>query len=325
MKYNEFGRTGIQASELIFGGGAVGGLLINQDDDTKLTAIRRAMEAGINWIDTAPSYGQGCSEEALGWILKEIDEEPIISTKVAVDTSDLSDVPGQIQRSIEASLKRLQKESVTLLQLHNWIGRNTKGYMISSEDILRKGGVLDGLQQIKDQGLTQHFGITALGKPVNIIEVINDGRIASAQVYYNLLNPSAGFSVPSDWEVYDFSGILEACQKKQVAVMGIRVFSAGVIATDARHGRETPLTKGDTIDSETVKAGVVFNEIGTEYGTRAQTAIRFALAQEKLTSVIFGLAELEHLEEAIAAQIEGPLPEEALQRLNAVYKTGCTR
>ncbi|NIQ96069.1 MAG: hypothetical protein GWN87_19110, partial [Desulfuromonadales bacterium] len=61
MNYREFGTTGIRVSELVFGGGAVGGLLINQDDDTKRKAIRTALDAGINWIDTAPSYGDGKS------------------------------------------------------------------------------------------------------------------------------------------------------------------------------------------------------------------------------------------------------------------------
>ena len=325
MKYREFGNTGIRVSELIFGGGAVGGLLINQDDNTKLAAVKRAMEAGINWIDTAPSYGQGRSEEALGWILKEIEEEPYVSTKVSINTDDMSDISGQIQRSIESSLERLSRESVTLLQLHNWIGRVTKGYMVSSEDIMRKGGVLEGLQRVKEQGLVQHFGITALGKTDHIIDVIEDGRIASAQVYYNLLNPSAGRSVPPVWEVYDFSGILDVCHRYGVAAMAIRVFSAGVIATDARHGRETPLTKGDTLQSETSKASAVFGDIGSDYGSRAQTAIRFALAQKRLSSIIFGLAELDHLEEAINAQNKGPLPEEGIQRLNSVYESGCAR
>ncbi len=86
MDYRDFGTTGIKVSRLVFGGGAVGGLLINQDDETKLKAIRRAMEAGINWIDTAPLYGNGKSEEALGWLLKEIDDKPHVSTKFAVDT-----------------------------------------------------------------------------------------------------------------------------------------------------------------------------------------------------------------------------------------------
>lgn len=325
MEYREFGTTGLKVSELVFGGGAVGGLLINQDDETKRKAIQRAMGAGINWIDTAPSYGQGKSEESLGWLLKEIDDEPYVSTKFAIDTDTLDDIPGQIERSLENSLKRLQRDSVTLLQLHNWIGSRTKGYMISASDILRKDGVIDGLERLKDQGLIQHFGITALGKTQSIIEVIESGRISSTQVYYNLLNPSAGLSVPPAWEVYDFSGILEACQKNTVATMAIRVFSAGVIATDERTGKERPLTLGDTVESETQKAKAIFGEISGDYGTRAQTAIRFALAQKKLSCVIFGLAELDHLEEAIAAQIKGPLPKEGLERLRLVYEKRASR
>ena len=68
MRYRPFGRTGLQVSELVFGGGWVGGILIHQDDATKRAAIERALEAGINWIDTAPSYGDGESERALGWL-----------------------------------------------------------------------------------------------------------------------------------------------------------------------------------------------------------------------------------------------------------------
>jgi len=325
LKYRKFGTTGLKVSELVFGGGAVGGLLINQDDDTKLAAIQRTMELGINWIDTAPSYGQGQSEKALGWLLREIKDNPHISTKFAIDTRDLSDIKGQIERSIEASLKRLDRDSVTLLQLHNRIGAGTKGRTIAVTEILRKGGVLDSLELLKDQGVIQHFGITALGETPGIIEVINTGRIASAQVYYNLLNPSAGLPVPDAWEVYDFSGILDACEKHGIAAMAIRVFSAGVIATDTRTGREIPITKGDTVESEEAKARAVFNAIGNDYGTRAQTAIRFALAQKKLSCVIFGLAELAHLEEAVEAQIKGPLPENGLERLRSVYAEGSPR
>ena len=62
MRYRIFGRTGLRVSELVFGGGWVGGVLIHQDDATKLKTLRRAMHAGINWIDTAPIYGVGHSE-----------------------------------------------------------------------------------------------------------------------------------------------------------------------------------------------------------------------------------------------------------------------
>src|SRR5262245_33206106 len=96
MRYRTFGRTGLQVSELVFGGGWGGGLLIHQDDDTKLKALRRAMEAGINWIDTAPSYGQTRSEQALGWLLGEIESKPHLSTKVRLDTArDCRTSPGR--------------------------------------------------------------------------------------------------------------------------------------------------------------------------------------------------------------------------------------
>ena len=66
MKQRRFGRSGISVSEVVFGAGAVGGILIHKDDATKRAAIHRAIAGGINWIDTAAQYGNGKSEEALG-------------------------------------------------------------------------------------------------------------------------------------------------------------------------------------------------------------------------------------------------------------------
>jgi D-threo-aldose 1-dehydrogenase len=322
MQYRDFGATGLRVSALVFGGGAVGGLLINADDDTKRRAIRTALDAGINWIDTAASYGNGRSEEAIGWLLKEIDDDPYVSTKFSVDTRDLSDSGGQIEASLNESLGRLQRDSVTLLQLHNRIGATSEGRTLGVLDILREGGVLESLESLRDQGLIKHFGITAMGETPSVIEIIESGRIDSAQVYFNLLNPSAARTIPASWPVYDFNGILDACERNDVAAMNIRVFSAGVIATDARTGRERPLTPGDTVESETQKARRLFEVVGDDYGTRAQTAIRFALAESRLSCVIIGLAEVGHLEEALAGEAFGPLPSEALERIFAVYEQG---
>jgi aryl-alcohol dehydrogenase-like predicted oxidoreductase len=76
MKHRVFGRSGIKVSEIIFGAGAVGGILVHKDDATKREAIRRAMAGGINWIDTAAQYGNGKSEESLGWLLPESGAKP---------------------------------------------------------------------------------------------------------------------------------------------------------------------------------------------------------------------------------------------------------
>jgi aryl-alcohol dehydrogenase-like predicted oxidoreductase len=89
MKHRTFGRTGIRVSEIVFGAGSVGGILIYKDDTTKREAIRRAFAGGINWIDTAAQYGNGKSEEALGWLLPESGAKPYLSTKFNLDVANL--------------------------------------------------------------------------------------------------------------------------------------------------------------------------------------------------------------------------------------------
>ena len=326
MKTREFGRTGLQVSELVFGGGFVGGILVHADDETKLKALRRALQAGINWIDTAPLYGQGKSERALGWLLKEVEATPYLSTKVQLDTGDLSDIPGQIERSIEASLERLQRDSVDLLQLHNPIYAETgggtavaSGAAIGIDEVLRKDGVADRLERLRDQGLTRFIGLTALGEAGALCQAIASGRFDSAQVYYNMINPTAGRGLPAGYSGHDFSGVIEACRSVGTAVMNIRTFAAGVLATDERHGREVVIVRGSEIPLEEKRAHTVFDRLGDKYGTRAQTALRFGLANPDVACVIFGLAELSHLEEALGAAEMGPLPQEALDELDTVY------
>ena len=326
MKMRRFGRTGLQVSQVVFGAGFVGGIIVLADDDTRRRALRRALDAGINWIDTAPLYGQGRSEEALGWLLAEVKgKQPYLSTKVRLDLGKLRDIPGEIERSVHESLKRLRRESVDLLQLHNQIGAKTgSGTLgaISIDDVLKKGGVADGLEKMREQGLTRYIGLTALGEAPSIIRAIDSGRFDSAQVYYNLLNPSAARAMPKGWSGHDFSGVCAACKRHDVAMMNIRVFASGVLATDERHGREIALTENSALEVETRRAHAALGALGTGHGTRAQTALRFALANPDLACVVIGLAELSHLEEAIAAEALGPLPAAAIAQLEAVYANG---
>jgi len=325
MKYRRFGRTGLKVSQVVFGGGYVGGVIILADDDTRRRVLRRALDAGINWIDTAPLYGQGRSEEALGWLLAEVEDKPYLSTKVRLDLDDLSDIPGSIERSVHESLRRLKRDSVDLLQLHNQIGARTgSGVLgaISIEDVLRKGGVADGLERMRKEGLTRFIGLTALGEATAIVRALDSGRFDSAQVYYNLLNPSAARIMPVGWSGHRFSGVAAACARHDVAMMGIRVFASGVLATDLRHGREMVLTEKSALDVETQRARAALAAIGPGHGTRAQTALRFALAHPDFACFVVGLGEPSHLDEVIAAEAAGPLPAEAIARLEPVYARG---
>lgn len=322
MKTRTLGRTGLEVSELVFGGGKVGGILIFQDDETKRAAIRRALDGGINWIDTAPLYGDGKSEEALGWLLREVEETPYLSTKVGLDVSRLDDIPGQIEQSVHASLKRLGRDSVDLLQLHNPISNTGGRRAIGVDHVLGNGAAAHGLERMREEGLTRFIGITALGRAGDCRQVIESGRFDTAQVYYNLLNPSAGRSMPAAWSGHDFSGVIAAARAQNMGLLAIRILASGVLATDIRHGRESVIGQASDIPTEERRAAAVFAALGTEHGSRAQTAIRFVLANPELSGAIVGLAELSHLEEAFAGAEMGPLPQEALGKLDPVYASG---
>jgi len=121
MEQRPLGTTGLQVSALGYGSGAIGGLFTKGDPDEQRRAIARALDAGITYYDTASSYGDGRSEENLGRVLRELNawDRAIVGTKVRLSVDDLQDPVAAIERSAEASLRRLAHDSVDLLQLHN--------------------------------------------------------------------------------------------------------------------------------------------------------------------------------------------------------------
>lgn len=302
MQTRPFGRTGLRIPELVLGGGVVGGILVLAPEATRRAALERAAAAGIDWIDTAPAYGNGASESAIGEALPFLDPRPRVSTKVRLAPEDLADIPAAVERSLEQSLMRLRLDRIELLQLHNQIGAADSGRLLGLDRVLGRGGVADAMDRLKAQGLIKAAGITALGDTTACRTAIESGRFDSAQVYYNLLNPSAGWErAPAGWSAQDFSGLLAACRRTGVAAMNIRALAGG------------------DLDREQARAAAVWSVLGDEYGTPAQTALRFALGNPDFACVVVGIAELAHLDEALAAVAQGPLPAEALQRLDPLW------
>ena len=195
MQRRRFGRTGLHISELTFGGGWVGGLLIRGSEQVHQAVLDRAIDQGINWIDTAALYGNGASETALGGWLAGVAEErrPHISTKFNIDTL-AGDHEGQIRRSVEASLGRLRLASVPLLILHSRIVTNTANdnRSLGPEQILKGGGIADIMDQLRKEGICDWIGITGLGDPEAIARIIDSGRFDTAQVYYKHAQSNRG-------------------------------------------------------------------------------------------------------------------------------------
>jgi aryl-alcohol dehydrogenase-like predicted oxidoreductase len=316
-----FGRTGLEISELALGGGVTGGILINADEATRYNALRRAVMGGINWIDTAPIYGNGASEETIGRHLETLVPRPYVSTKVRLEADDMKDIAGGIERSLAASLTRLRLQKVDLFQLHNHIGEGVGGRQsVTPEQVLGPDGVADTFDRLKEQGLIHAGGITAAGDTKACLEVIQSGRFEAAQVYYNAINPSAAWSrVPLVWKGQDFCGIIAACFLQNMGVLNIRVWAGGALARAKPPDRLFIMTTVTDLDNEVRCAAAVRQALGNDYGTPAQAALRFALGNRDVASRVIGIADLKQLDEALEAVRQGPLPTAAISKLDELW------
>jgi L-galactose dehydrogenase/L-glyceraldehyde 3-phosphate reductase len=326
MQKRRFGRTGLEVPHLTYGGGWVGGLLIRASEAEREAVLDRALAAGIDWVDTAALYGNGVSETVIGAWLRKVPAErrPRISTKFNVDTS-AGDFKAQIERSVAASLGRLGLPKVPLLILHSRVvepaNRVRDNRSLTVAEVLGAGGIADIMDGLRKQGLCDFIGLTALGDPGAVRAVVDSGRFDVAQVYYNLINPTAMARGGPGWTSTDFDGLLEGCAAKDMGVMGIRIFAAGHLATDERHGREMAITANAENAAEEARAAAAWGVLGSQYGTRAQAALRFGLACPLLSTIVVGIGETWHLDEALAAAAMGPLPASAIADLETLWRT----
>ena len=321
MKIRRFGRTEFKISQLTFGGGWVGGILIDPDKEIMHKALSLASEKGINWIDTAESYSEGKSEKNIGDLLPLFSNDKFqISTKARLDPNSSESIVSQIDRKIDASLGRLQRNFVELYQLHNRIQNVSDKNNFSVKDILKKGGVADAMEKFKSDGRIKSIGITALGDIDAINEVVLSDCFDVAQIYYNLLNPSASFSSPGKWNDHNFSNLIKNCKSKDMGLMNIRIYAAGYLATDKRHGREIPITFGideTELNKRVEKINLIMRDI---QGTKAQKALRYGLSNDDMSTIVIGLAEISHLEEALEGYELGSLDEEILRKIEELQK-----
>ncbi len=316
MKIRRFGRTEFKISQLTFGGGWVGGILIDPDKEVMHKALSLASEKGVNWIDTAEAYSEGKSEKNIGDLLSLFSNDEFqISTKARLDPNSSESIASQIDRKIDASLGRLQRNFVELYQLHNRIQNISDKNNFSVKDILKKGGVADAMEKFKSDGRIKSIGITALGDIDAINEVVMSDYFDVAQIYYNLLNPSASFSSPGKWNDHNFSNLIKNCISKDMGLMNIRIYAAGYLATDKRHGREIPITFGideTELNKRVEKINFILKDI---QGTNAQKALRYGLSNENMSTIVIGLAKISHLEEALEGYEIGSLDEEILKKI----------
>jgi L-galactose dehydrogenase/L-glyceraldehyde 3-phosphate reductase len=326
MDYRVFGKTGFRISTLGFGCGNVGGLMVRGAPADQERAVARAMDLGINYFDTAPSYGDGQSEQNLGRVLRTLRAQVTVGTKFRLTDADERDIAGGVTRSLEASLKRLGLDRVDLLQCHNPINLESRprGGDVTAARLL--GDVVPALDRLRQQGKIRWFGITALGDTRALHQAIDAGVLYTAQVCVNLLNPTASVDVPPGFPAQDFGQLLRRTRRQEIGTIGIRAFAAGALSGEtARHPiavpEVDPIASGPDYSSDVERARrfrVLVDE--GHAGSLVEAALRFVISDPGISTVLLGYSSGEHLEQAAAAVAKGPLPAPALARLQALWK-----
>lgn len=326
MNYRTLGKTGLRVSEIGFGCGNVGGLMVRGQQDEQVSAVRHALDLGINYFDTARAYGEGKSETNLGRVLREIGAEIKVSTKIRLEADALADVASAARTQVEEGLGRLGRDSVDLIQLHTRlvVARGSGRFAMTPQEVLGPGGVLEAFKSLRDEGRVGFFGFTGLGEPEAIHALIDSGEFHSVQAYYNLLNPSAGQPVPPTFDALDYGRVIDRAAEKGMGVVVIRVLAAGVLSAEPEKGggsSSEPLSAGSDQERDVARARALLrlNDEGLDPFPRA--AMRFALMKEEVSTVLVGFSNNAQVDEAVACSGAGPLSQGTMTRLREMWDT----
>ncbi len=323
MNYRHLGSTGLQVSEIGFGCGNVGGLMIRGNHSDQVKAVERAIELGINYFDTAPSYGDGQSEVNLGNVLKELSADVYVGTKFRVTTHEPGNIKGNVIDSVEESLARLQREQIDLIQMHNHVALEAAGGSVTPKEAT--GEVVDALRELREQGKVRYGGMTAVGETDALQRVIDSATLNTIQSVYNLVNPSAGMAVPHDFDMPDYGDLIGRASASGMGVLVIRALAAGALTGEAtRHPvavpSVAPIGSGQNYAQDMARAdGFRFLQEEGYASSLVEASLRFILSNAGVSSVLVGYSSIEHLEHAVESATRGPLPADAMERLPQVW------
>jgi aryl-alcohol dehydrogenase-like predicted oxidoreductase len=328
MQMRVFGRTGMKVSALGFGCGAVGGIMVRGDPADQERVVARAIDVGVNYFDTAVLYGDGASEKNLGRVLQTLKPaNVIVGTKVRIPPSEFSRMAEAIATSLEGSLARLQLDQVDIFHLHNPITVAGGGSALSVRQVLDE--VVPAFGRLRQQGKIRFLGISAVGDTTALRQVIDPGLFDSAQIVYNILNPSAGEALPKNYPAQDYARLFDHTKAAGVGVVGIRVLAGGALSGSAeRHPIASPapepIGSAMSYDADLERARRLTPLVKEGFaGSLTEAATRFALSHPAMGTILVGMATPQQFEDALVAVEKGPLPQAALDRLAALRQAFC--
>ncbi len=308
MKLKRLGKTNLLVSEIGFGAWAISGRGYGPTDDKEsIPALHKALDLGVNFIDTADIYGDGHSEELIGRVLRERnDKETIIATKFSWDFYRDGGIRSNLKRNyilfaLEKSLKRLGREWIDIYQIHN-----------PKPDDIERDNVYETLDELKKQGKIRFYGVSAYYFEDGI-EAIKTGRPDTIQIIYNILEPEAE------------EKLFPLALKKGVGIIAREPLAGGLLTgkynenssfpkTDHRHGWSKKFLE------ESVRKVTKLKFLEKEGQTLIQAALRFSLSHKAVSVVIPGAKTVRQVEENISAA-EAELSSDELERIRKLYKS----
>jgi len=326
MEMRVFGRTGMRLSALGFGCGAVGGLMVRGEPAEQERTIAQALEAGVNYFDTAVQYGNGESEKNLGRALQTLKPADIaVGTKVRLPAADAGRIADAVAASLEASLTRLRRDRVDIFHLHNAITATGGGEALGIRQVLDE--VVPAFERLRAQGKTRFLGLTCVGETEALRQAVDSGAFDSAQVVYNMLNPSAATALPAHYPGQDYGRLFDRTRAAGTGVIAIRVLAGGALSGSAeRHPTASPppapIGSAMSYDADVARARRLLPLVAEGFsGSLSEAATRFALSQPDIGTILVGMAMRQQFEDALAAVKKGPLPQAALDRLKDLQQT----
>ena len=313
MNYRTLGRTGLQFSEIGFGAWGIGkGTWIGAEDDESVKALNKAIDLGLNFIDTALVYGDGHSESLVGKVVKGRSETIYVASKIPPKNFQWPAQSGvsvkeafpadHVIASTEESLKNLGLDTIDVQQFHVW-----------SDEWADKGDWLDAIQKLKKDGKIRFFGVSINdNQPENAIRLIETGAVDTVQVIHNIFEQA-----PED-------DLYPACEKHQVGVIVRVPFDEGSLT-----GKITPDTKFDSADFRSRyfrgerkkevydRVQKIVSDLGITLDQMPEIALRYVLSHPAVSTVIPGMRSVRNVERNCAVGDGKGLTQDQVNKLKA--------
>jgi aryl-alcohol dehydrogenase-like predicted oxidoreductase len=310
VKYRKLGQTGLEVSEIGFGAWAIGGSWGPQDEKESVKALHKALDLGVNFIDTAAVYGGGKSEKIIAGVLKERKEEIIVATKTPPAPGPWPPSPycdmekrfseEYLRKNIEKRLRFLQTDCIDILQLHTW----TRAWNKDPQPLIT-------LKKLKEEGKIRFIGVSTPEDDQNsVIDLMRQGYIDTVQVIYNI------------FEQEPAAQLLPEALKNDVGIIVRVVFDEGVLTGKYKIDSSFPegdfrnyYFAGDRLERAVKRVERIKEAIEGLNFTMAEVALKFGLSHGAVGTIIAGIRNVQQAEMNCAVSDLPDLSEDLLLKM----------